>query len=356
MWIAFLHILWATLVVPVVTWNLSSFAPPRASIGQVAVWRNRAFICLPRYDQGPIRATLLEAPWPENFYSTHHLTHQPVGITSHMIPHPYPGSNRTMQLEGHCPSLQNVTALDVDYTRGRLWVLDAGTAICCPKVVVFDLRRNEEVLRVKLTNVTSRTLSSIVADPVVGPWGFQAYVGSPNSGYLLVVWQRGWWQVALDVKGSQEESMHAVGTATLALSRRETLLYLTAPESHFLFSLDLSAVRSSPPPSSKEVRRVTASFLGMKLGPSRGLVSDIWAGLHYFLPRDHAAVRWDTRLPLSAESHAVLLQSRRTLPSVSHMFTDSQCQVWAVVGQHCVKIQNVSSYRSLIHPYPHIRN
>jgi hypothetical protein len=106
----------------------------------------------------------------------------------------------------------------------------------------------------------------------------------------------------------------------------------------------------------QEVRRVTASFLGMKLGPSRGLVSDIWAGLHYFLPRDHAAVRWDTRLPLSAESHAVLLQSRRTLPSVSHMFTDSQCQVWAVVGQHCVKIQNVSSYRSLIHPYPHIRN
>jgi hypothetical protein len=75
---------------------------------------------------------------------------QPVGITSHMIPHPYPGSNRTMQLEGHCPSLQNVTALDVDYTRGRLWVLDAGTAICCPKVVVFDLRRNEEVSQAEI--------------------------------------------------------------------------------------------------------------------------------------------------------------------------------------------------------------
>ena len=53
-----------------------------------------------------------------------------------------------MQLEGHCPSLQNVTALDVDYRRGRLWVLDAGTVICRPKVVVFDLRINEEVRQV----------------------------------------------------------------------------------------------------------------------------------------------------------------------------------------------------------------
>jgi hypothetical protein len=104
---------------------------------------------------------------------------------------------------------------------------------------------------VKLTNVTSRTLSSIVADPVVGAWGFHAYVGSSNCGCLLVVGQRGWWQVALDVKGSEEEHVNAVGTATLALSRREALLYLTAPESHVMFSMNLSAVRSSPPPSNK---------------------------------------------------------------------------------------------------------
>jgi len=75
---------------------------------------------------------------------------QSVGFTSHINPHPYPRSNRTMQLEGHCPSLQNVTALDVDYMRGRLWVLDAGTVICRPKVVVFDLRRNEEVTKMEI--------------------------------------------------------------------------------------------------------------------------------------------------------------------------------------------------------------
>jgi hypothetical protein len=34
--------------------------------------------------------------------------------------------------------------------RGRLWVLDAGTPTCWPKVVVLDLRRNEEVRQIKL--------------------------------------------------------------------------------------------------------------------------------------------------------------------------------------------------------------
>jgi hypothetical protein len=34
--------------------------------------------------------------------------------------------------------------------RGRLWVLDAGTLTCWPKVVVFDLRRNVEVRYTKL--------------------------------------------------------------------------------------------------------------------------------------------------------------------------------------------------------------
>jgi hypothetical protein len=113
----------------------------------------------------------------------------------------------------------------------------------------------------KLTNVTSRTLSSIVADPFVGAWGLQAYVGSSNSGFLLVVGQRRWWQIALAVKGSEEEHKHAVSTATLALSRREPLLYLTAPDSQFLFSLDLSGVRSSLPPGNN----VSCLSLSMKM-------------------------------------------------------------------------------------------
>lgn len=81
-----------------------------------------------------------------------------------MNPHPYPRSNRTMQLEGHCPSLQNVTALDVDYMRGRLWVLDAGTVICRPKVLVFDLRKNEEVRQVEIISHLSGEMIKSVSE------------------------------------------------------------------------------------------------------------------------------------------------------------------------------------------------
>ncbi|KDR24274.1 uncharacterized protein LOC110827463 [Zootermopsis nevadensis] len=337
-----LHLFWITLLAPALSWHLSGFAPLHAPVGQVAVWRNRAYICVPRYDLGTVTATLLEASWPETMNSSHKATQQAGGFSSHMSPRPYPRSDPTMQREGHCPSLQNVTALDVDSMRGRLWVLDAGTKICSPKVIVFDLRRNEEVLRVWLTNVASHALTSIVADPFVGAWGPRAYVGGSRSGALLVIGQSGWWQIGLDVKSLEKERMHAVGAVTLALSRRESLLYLAEPDSDRMFSLDLSAIRSSPQPSSNKAKRQPVTFLGRKLGPSRGLVQDLSAGLHYFLPRDHAVVRWDTRRPLSAESHTVLLQSPKTLPQVSHMFLDPQWQVWAVVGQRCVRIQKYS--------------
>jgi hypothetical protein len=71
-----LHVLWAILVAPALSWNLSYFAPLHAPVGQVAVWRNRAFICVPRYDTGTVRATLLEAAWPEIMNSTHEETRQ----------------------------------------------------------------------------------------------------------------------------------------------------------------------------------------------------------------------------------------------------------------------------------------
>jgi hypothetical protein len=96
--------------------------------------------------------------------------------------------------------------------------------------------------------MTSGMLSSIVAD-TVGAWGPRAYVGGSMCGYLLVVGQKGWWYIGLHLKGSEVAYLQCVGTATLAVSRREPILYLTAPESDPLFSLDLSDIRSSPQPA-----------------------------------------------------------------------------------------------------------
>lgn len=71
-----LHLFWITLLAPALSWHLSGFAPLHAPVGQVAVWRNRAYICVPRYDLGTVTATLLEASWPETMNSSHKATQQ----------------------------------------------------------------------------------------------------------------------------------------------------------------------------------------------------------------------------------------------------------------------------------------
>lgn len=58
----------------------------------------------------------------------------------------------------------------------------------------------------------------------------------------------------------------------------------------------------------ESLRPLPVRFHGHKLGPSRGALLDSSHGMHYFLPRDGACVRWDTRKRLLAESHDVLLQ------------------------------------------------
>ncbi|PSN37915.1 hypothetical protein C0J52_12246 [Blattella germanica] len=255
------------------SWDLKHFAPQNAPLGQVAVWRNRAFLSLPRYEAGIIKATLIEDVWPDTSYSQE--------------------SHQQMNQEGYCSALQNVTALDIDSMRGR-------------------------------------------------KWGPRAYIGVRNSKILIVIETRTWWPLRLDSKRLKSGILLDVVVETLALSRREPILYMTASNSDLMFALNISAVRAAPPPGRNVYRSMCVTFLGYKLGPSRGLVADLWSGLHYFLSRDHAAVRWDTRRPLYAESHSVLLQSSKKLPAVSHMFLGPQWQVWAVVGQHCVRIQKYS--------------
>lgn len=41
--------------------------------------------------------------------------------------------------------------------------------------------------------------------------------------------------------------------------------------------------------------KLNATFLGYKLGKSSGLISDFKGGLIYYMIRDYAVMRWDTR-------------------------------------------------------------
>ncbi|KAJ8873052.1 hypothetical protein PR048_026668 [Dryococelus australis] len=80
--------------------------------------------------------------------------------------------------------------------------------------------------------------------------------------------------------------------------------------------------------------------VGRKLGPSTGLVADHRGVLLYFLPRDHAVVRWDIRQgTLSPKNHTVLLQSPGLLPAVNDLSLSPRWDVWAAAGQRCIQVQ-----------------
>lgn len=46
-------------------------------------------------------------------------------------------------------TLISVTGLDVD-ARGRLWILDASDGYDWPRIVIYDLKRNDRMVSVKL--------------------------------------------------------------------------------------------------------------------------------------------------------------------------------------------------------------
>nr|CAD7406997.1 unnamed protein product [Timema cristinae] len=144
-----------------------------------------------------------------------------------------------------------------------------------------------------------------------------------------------------------------VSSFDLALSRKDPTLYLTSRKSELLFSVDLTHLRANLAPNVGKEAILDVQYLGRKLGLSVGLTTDYKGGLHYFLPRDNVAVRWDTQIPLVAESHTITLQSAEILPSVSQLFVDQQRQVWAVTNnngskQHSVLLQ---TYRQRTHFY-----
>ncbi|XP_068084330.1 uncharacterized protein [Anabrus simplex] len=284
-------------------------------VRRVAVWRTRAFLCVPRSDDEDAEApaTLLEAVWPEKG----------------SIPSSYP--NFDMQEVGNCFAFQSVVALDVEAPRARLWVLDAGGHGCEPKLVIFDLINNKELLHIELTDTPGKWLSSLVVDST-GSLAPRAYIGDSGRGGLLVysLRDRRWWQLDLKDAGTP------VIAWDLALSRREPLLYITSPDTEMMFGLNLIDLRRNHAPPVYDSRPVaeTASVqvLGRKLGLSAGLAMDHRAGLHYFLLRDSSVVRWDTRRPLSPEAHSVAFHSTELLPVTAHLFVCPHRQVWAVVS------------------------
>ncbi|KYN07650.1 hypothetical protein ALC62_01365 [Cyphomyrmex costatus] len=271
------------------SWNLTSLnISDNVLIWRFTVWKNRAFLAIPRSaskKQEEWKPTLVEVSWPE--------INLPLNVANAIIsPKPFPKSGSSKR---DYETLISVTGLDVD-ARGRLWVLDTPNGYDrWPRIIIYDLKRNDRLVSfTELTKVSSKYLKSLVIGPFEDQWGFRGYIADAGDETIIVY----------------------------SLGNLHTYTFFERLYSIILFLL------------CREVQNVTVTWLGKKLGSSVGLFSDLKDGLHYFMTSERASVRWDTKLPLNAQSHSVLVQND-DVPCITDYIMDARKNVWGLVNSKC---------------------
>ncbi|XP_011144827.1 uncharacterized protein LOC105186380 [Harpegnathos saltator] len=307
------------------SWNVESLnIPDNVVIWKYAVWKNRAFLAIPRAineEKDRYVPTLVEVPWPKinSLMSDANIA---------TVPFSKKGSSKRRYT-----ALTSVTGLDVD-PRGRLWILDAPDKNgYWPQIVIHDLKRNDRLVSsTTLINVSPKHLKTLITDPFESQWGSCGYVADAGD-EMIVVYCLGegkWWKLRM----THGPEVPRVYSTNLAISRKHSILYMTGYHTHDLFSINLENIRTSQALCRTDIQNVTVTWLGNKLGSSVGLFCDSKDGLHYFMPLDRASVRWDTKSPISAESHSVLVQSN-DIPCITDYIMDAQKSIWGLVNSDC---------------------
>ncbi|KAG7211987.1 hypothetical protein KM043_011185 [Ampulex compressa] len=274
-------------------------------IWKFAVWRNRVFLAVPRWveeknNESGYLPTLLEANWSE--FSTN-------SQTSKMV-EPFSISLNDKSI-GHREKLRSVTALEVD-VRGRLWVLDVSPKFDNPATLVS----------VDLVDVATANLRCLVVDP----WGSKAYISDTDDESIVLfnLEQRRWWRInTIGVS-----NIPRLWSTQMAISRKNSILYLTGESTLELFGISLEEFKNEVP------ENVTVLRLGNKMGLSSDVFCDSKGGLHYFILSQKASVRWNSKFSLKAENHAILVQNE-SVPCITDYTVDTQKNLWALVNAEC---------------------
>ena len=106
---------------------------------------------------------------------------------------------------GTCRQIIQSVGTDID-SKGRLWMIDSGSTICHPKLIIYDLLYLNEgevlcmlnqIFLIKLSftevqfqtfnNIKDKTFNSILVDPILaGLTDSRAYISLVNEEFLFV--------------------------------------------------------------------------------------------------------------------------------------------------------------------------
>nr|XP_034181021.1 uncharacterized protein LOC117604724 [Osmia lignaria] len=302
-------------------WDFGAVNLPKdIFIGKFAVWRNRAFLSISRTERNETlvnRPTLYEAIWPESNF--------PVVKRSKL----FSSNLHNKLINDGC--LRSIVELDID-TRGRLWLLEVPqNHDCSARIIIYNLRRNNQLVSsTDLLNVPTKNLRALAVDSS----GSKAYLGDPGDESIIafIPEEERWWRIMM-IHGPE---VPRVVSTDIAISRKNSALYLSGSNTLHLFSINLEELwnEQNVSPFDDKSRNVTVVWHGTKMGASSGLICDFKDGLHYFMSSEKASVRWDTKLPLKAEYHTILVQDEHC-PCITDYAMDSQKNLWGLINSEC---------------------
>ncbi|XP_037025083.1 major royal jelly protein 5 [Bradysia coprophila] len=304
-------------------WNLSQLNLNANDyvITDVSNYYIRSFLCIKSRNDSVKLPTLIETIWPENLLL--------------IPPKIFPSDLSHTKSLTDCNGIIQAVGTAVDRT-GFLWVIDSGSKYCRPKLLVFDLKKNEEIHRHQF-NIRRHAFTSIKIGPsngfdCAGRPNVQAFITLDSADYLIVysLYESRWWKLQLITPDNI-----IVQPKDIAILKNELFV---SDECGHLWTAKLDVLNRVKYPHYYAIR---VQFIADLLGPSTQLAIDPNGALYYYLPSDGALLRWNSKKPLNAENHDVLDLSPT---KVVDIIFGARGSVWIVkessdyVDDHCKRI------------------
>jgi hypothetical protein len=297
------------------------FVPEHNAPAGLSVFGSRVFVSVPRWLPG-VPATLAWLPSTGSASASPKL-------------HPFP--TWEMQQVRNCSALQSVMSMEVD-SIGRLWVVDTGRvfhrasqqraeyASCPPKLVVFDLNDNNNIVFSynfpdSVASKNKSLLSDIVIDVSAGRQSeedWYAYISDAGTGAIVVfsLREKRAWRVTdptMQVAKPVHEPLplgHDLGISGIALAPirdKSKTLYFSTLSNTELYSVPTLELREPP-------LKLSVEIVGKRSVPSRGLAMDSTGVLYFGLLGKHAIASWDTKNKAFSEKIAYIDAERIQWP------------------------------------------
>jgi len=277
-------------------WNLTYINLPmnKFNVLHVTLYYTRAFLSI-KSTTDEIIPTLIEVTWPEDFFN----------IKPKVYPFRKIYSNNYDLCKDYCDNeiIQSmVTSVD---RYGRLFVMDIGRNLCEPKILIYNLLYKNELIReIHFPGLNDKDLANLYIDPYGHNNGTDVttriYITFYQKNYFIVYSYREnkYWKFFLKEFYPccvAKKPQNNINLSELVIRRDGTMYFFDQTNGDVfiadVYKLDYLLLMNM----ANKSMVLPIKKLGFLLGIPKSIVMDNKDNLYYFLPRDGAVVRWDTR-------------------------------------------------------------